>query len=75
MHMSRNNVAITKFADGERMESVLVTACIDAASCHDHKGECAVKHIECILERVDTRLILVDALLLDKVCKHLSVRV
>ena len=56
------------------MESILVTACINTTACHHHKGECTIKHVEGILQRVYTRKMLVSSLLLDKVGKNLGIR-
>ena len=72
--LAGNHIAVTKLADRKRMESVLVAARIDASSCHHQEGECAVKHVEGILERMNTWKMLVGSLLLDQVCEHLCIR-
>jgi hypothetical protein len=55
------------------METILVAACIDTTASHYDKGERTIKLVESILDCIDTREILVNTLLLDKVSKNLSI--
>ena len=55
------------------MESVLVTASINTASCHHDKCKGAVYHIQRILQGIDTWLILFETLLLDKMSQYLGI--
>ena len=71
--LAGNYISITNLSESERMESILVTARIDSAACHHKKRKSAVKHIEGILQCMDTRQIPVHALLLDEVSEHLRI--
>jgi hypothetical protein len=67
------HVTVTKLSESERMEAILVAASIDTTACHYNKGERTIKLVESILDCIDTREILVNALLLDKMSKNLSI--
>ena len=56
------------------METVLVTAGIDAAAGHNHECKCTVDLVQGILYGIYTRQILVYTLLLDQMGKHFSIR-
>jgi hypothetical protein len=67
------HITVTKLTESERMETILVAACIDTTASHYDKGERTIKLVESILDCIDTREILVNTLLLDKVSKNLSI--
>ena len=68
-----HHISFTKLTDSERMESVLVSASIDTASCHNHECKGTVNLIQRLLESIDTRQFTVNALLLDKMRQHLCI--
>ena len=71
--LTRNHIAIADLADCQRMETIFITACIHAASCHHNKCKCTVNLVESILDCIDTWLGSVYALLLDEVSQNLSI--
>jgi hypothetical protein len=72
--LARNHITIAQFRERKRVEAIFVTTSINSASGHDQAREGSVKHIERILKRIDTWLILINSLLLDKVGKDLGIR-
>ena len=69
-----DHIAVTDTSYSQRVEAVLVPACVDTSSCHDHEGESTVNLIKSILDRLDTRQFPVDSLFLDEMGKNLGIR-
>ena len=70
--LAGHHISVAQLGDGERMETVLVAACIDTVGSHNHQRERTLNHIE----RIDDvgNAVLLGGILLDKVGKQLAVR-
>ena len=68
--LAADHIAVAELAEAERLDTVLVTACINAVLGHDHEGEATLHHVECMDDIADA--VLVRALL-DQVRQEFAV--